>query len=158
MNRVLLRDRPRRIARLGVGAASLIAVAVVATSCASGGVSSSPKQSDTIQTDVTRVRSVLGDRVRDVVDVTGTFPNPDGTVEGAVVLIDSKVGERLPRDDYQRRPVLVRYTTRAAARHAIADLRPSSVSRLGVTVLSLPRDFPQNRAEVYRAAAKVGTQ
>jgi hypothetical protein len=89
-----------------------------------------------------------------IVDVTREFP--DHNAEGAFVLVDRRVGTRVPRNDYRRRPVLAVYRSRQAAEQA-ATRAPGDARWPGSTVvLFLPPGFPAWLGKRYETASSAG--
>lgn len=94
-------------------------------------------------------------RIVRVVDVSAAFRSDSTT--GAAVLVDGRLGKRLPADDTRHRPVLVRYTTARAARQAVQNAPAGYVLR-GSDVLYLPPHFPIKAKDDYRRAMYIGLQ
>ena len=100
----------------------------------------------------------LDGRVVGIVDVTREFPDRNAT--GAFVLVDRRVGMRLPRNDYHRRPVLAVYrnwqAARQAARQAAARAPADARWHGRNVVLFLPPGFPASLGRRYEKASSVG--
>jgi hypothetical protein len=97
-------------------------------------------------------------RVRDVVNVTSDYPDPDNQVVGAAVLIDDRIGEGAPTTDFQRRPVFVVYVSKSAAQHAVSR-RPASTYLLnGARVIYLPDGVPDRARRAYDEGLGVAVQ
>ena len=96
-------------------------------------------------------------RITRVVDVRAAFSD-EAAVRGAVVLIDQRVGVRLPEEDFRRRPLLVRYASAEAARQAAlhSSFRANEIRHRDV--LYLPRHFPAKAEKDYRHAMYAGYQ
>ena len=97
-------------------------------------------------------------RVRDVVNVTSDYPDPDNQVVGAAVLIDDRIGKGAPTTDFQRRPVFVVYVNKSAAEHAVSG-RPASTYLLnGIRVIYLPDGVPDRARRAYDEGLGVALQ
>jgi hypothetical protein len=96
-------------------------------------------------------------RIVRVVDVCSQWPDRSHATTGAVVLIDSQLGKRLPDHDTDRRPVLVRYKDKRAAQQAVRNVLPRATYTVRARdVLYFPPYFPAKAAEDYRKAMFVG--
>ena len=115
-----------------------------------------PHFADTARGDARFAQYVLGGRVRRVVDVTASYPDPHRVVAGAFVLVDTTFGRRLPADDHTHRPVVVRYTSTHAARAAVRGHERASYGLRGRTVLWVPAGLPAGLARDYRQALSAG--
>ena len=93
-------------------------------------------------------------RVVGIVDVTREFPDRNAT--GAFVLVDRRVGMRLPRNDYHRRPVLAVYRNWQAASQAAARAPGDARWHGRNVVLFLPPGFPASLGRRYEKASSVG--
>ena len=129
----------------------LAVLSVLVSSCAEG-VGHSPDIPAKYQDRETGGARLMADatpRVDGIVEVTKSFPDPQGDVVGAAVLIDHAVGTRLPREDFRGRPVFVEYVDKRAAARAVDDRRPRSYLRNGVKVIHLPAGFPRRAVDAY---------
>lgn len=97
-------------------------------------------------------------RIVQVTDVGERYPDPEGVVRGAVVLVDDRVGAGLSTSDYRGRPVLVRYEGPEAARRAVRHRRPGTFGIGWADVVYLPPHFPAPAARAYLRAVTVAIQ
>jgi hypothetical protein len=88
-------------------------------------------------------------RVRDVINVTSGYLDPDNNVVGAAVLIDSRINPGAPTTDTRHRPVFVVYASDAAARAAVATRLSGRYLRNGIRVIYLPAGFPDSARMAY---------
>ncbi len=140
----------------------VLAVAVIALAvagCESSG--QSPGVPDRYQDPETGAARLMADamtRVRDVVNVTGDYPDPGNRVVGAAVLIDDHIGEGASTADFQRRPVFVVYASKSAAEHAVSGRPPNTYLRSGVRVIYLPDGVPERARRAYDQGLGVALQ
>ena len=141
-----------------------ISACLLLSSCAQSVHSTSsaegvPRFPETARGDARFAQWVLGNSGRKVrlVDVTATYPDPQQTVAGAIVLVDQR---RVPyrSHDYTNRPVVVRYTSLRAAEAAMRGRDLRTFGRRGRTVLWIPPNLPSQVAAQYRFAGSAGLQ
>jgi len=73
-----------------------------------------------------------------------------------VVLVDGRLGKRLPGTDSRHRPVLVRYTTARAAGQAVQSQPAAGYVLRGRDVLYFPPQFPNKAKDDYRRVMSLG--
>lgn len=130
--------RPTTRPQLSAGVLILATLWLSVSSCADSGDHSPdvPAKYQDCETGAARLMADVTPRVDGIVEVTKRFPDPNGDVVGAAVLIDHTVGTALPREDFRRRPVFVEYVDKHAAARAVDARRPSRYLRNGSRVVT----------------------
>jgi hypothetical protein len=135
-----------RTSRRGTLAASVLALA----GCSSG--QRSPEVPVRYQDPEVGAARLMADEtagVRDVVNVTSAYPDPDDVVVGAAVLVDDRIGSGARPTDFERRPVFVVYTDKRAAAQAVSGLPVDRYLLNGTRVIYLPEGFPDRARSAY---------
>src|SRR4051794_6399913 len=141
-------DRPRQVRRCLLASLTFAAVALVGC----GSSQRSPVEPLRYQDPEVGAARLMADstpRVRDVVNVTSSYPDPGGHVVGAAVLIDSRIDTGVPRTDTKHRPVFLVYSTEKAAEGAVTGHPSGTYLRDGVRVIYLPTGFPDSARRAY---------
>lgn len=151
------REPPQLLRRVVILVAAILSLAL-ASACdqSSGGSAPARRYADTAVGKARLMRDATR-RITQVVDVRVAFSD-EAAVRGAVVLIDQRVGVRLPQEDFRRRPLLVRYASAEAARQAALNNASRANETRGRDVLYLPRHFSAKAEKDYRHAMYVGYQ
>ena len=151
------RSGPRRLRRVSATVPTGVVVVALLAACEQTGVSSSAPPGRYAHTAVGMAKLMRDatPRIVRVVDVS-EWPDPSHATVGAVVLIDARLGKRLPDQDVDRRPVLVRYRDKRAAEQAVHDMPRGRYTVRARDVLYLPTHFPAKAADDYRKAMYVG--